>query len=171
MVFSNCESLKNITIPDSVIEISDSAFFACEHLNITVSPNVTTIGEDAFWNCKNVNYKGKAKGKPWGARNLNSKRQEDEISKEFYKDMGLIGLLLYAFSHKLFAKMAFVLSAFLLTGTIGLFICSIIAPFVNKSNPFMEVSFIISIILFIVFLISTTLTYGAVVTPHDDDED
>ena len=35
--FRSCESLKNITIPDSVTSIAHSAFSACESLTLTVS--------------------------------------------------------------------------------------------------------------------------------------
>ncbi len=60
--FGECESLKEIIIPDSVIGISDFAFSGCFNLkNIKVSKNITKIGEAVFDETKfyntNVNWK------------------------------------------------------------------------------------------------------------------
>ena len=55
MVFSNCDSIEEIGIPDSVTEIRDSAFARCNNLKIVeISNSVTNIGKDVFIGCKNL---------------------------------------------------------------------------------------------------------------------
>ena len=51
-VFSDCTSLENVTIPNSVTTIEPGAFFKCTSLeNVTIGNSVTTIGIDAFYKC------------------------------------------------------------------------------------------------------------------------
>ena len=53
--FYNCDSLVNITIPDSVTSIGERAFEDCDSLvNITIPDSVTTIGKYAFYDCRNL---------------------------------------------------------------------------------------------------------------------
>ena len=53
--FLECSSLTNITIPGSVIEISEGAFSKCSSLtNITIPNSVTSIGKDAFIKCSSL---------------------------------------------------------------------------------------------------------------------
>ena len=53
--FYNCQSLETITIPNSITKIGISAFNACTALSaITLSENLTAIGEWAFDNCNNL---------------------------------------------------------------------------------------------------------------------
>ncbi|NBI88924.1 leucine-rich repeat domain-containing protein, partial [Lachnospiraceae bacterium] len=47
--FENCSSLENITIPNTVTSIGDSAFYNCTSLaNVTIPDSVTNIGRNAF---------------------------------------------------------------------------------------------------------------------------
>ena len=53
--FKYCKSLKSITIPNSVTSIGKSVFEYCEALeNVTIPNSVTSIGEFAFANCKSL---------------------------------------------------------------------------------------------------------------------
>lgn len=53
--FSYCQSLTDITIPDSITSISDSAFSNCVGLSSIIIPNsVTTVGNYTFNNCSNI---------------------------------------------------------------------------------------------------------------------
>ena len=52
IAFSNCASLSNIVVPDSVTSIGDSAFTVCKSLTSIVIPDsVTSIGYYAFYGC------------------------------------------------------------------------------------------------------------------------
>ncbi len=49
--FYNCTGLTSVTIPNSVTEISSSAFYNCTGLtSVTIGNSVTEIGEEAFYN-------------------------------------------------------------------------------------------------------------------------
>ena len=50
--FSSCESLTNVTIPNSVTNIGEDAFSGCESLtSVTIPNSVTSIGVSAFSEC------------------------------------------------------------------------------------------------------------------------
>lgn len=50
------EYFKSITIPNTVIEIGNDAFYYCKSLaSITIPDSVTKIGNDAFAGCKSLN--------------------------------------------------------------------------------------------------------------------
>lgn len=54
-VFGYCVALQKITIPNSVKLIGDDVFYNCESLiQITLSNSLTTIGAEAFWGCKSL---------------------------------------------------------------------------------------------------------------------
>ena len=51
--FSNCSSLKSVTIPNGIATIGDNAFQNCSDLaSLTIPNSVTTIGASAFSNCR-----------------------------------------------------------------------------------------------------------------------
>ncbi len=53
--FCDCENLKEIVIPSSVVRIGESAFADCESLKeVDIPDSVTSIGDDAFANCINL---------------------------------------------------------------------------------------------------------------------
>jgi hypothetical protein len=55
--FAACESLKSVTIPDSVVRVADKAFYNCPLLTLTVDmlpKTVTLIGADAFGKDENA---------------------------------------------------------------------------------------------------------------------
>ena len=55
--FNDCNSLKNITIPNSVTEIEKGAFRACDMLqDVTMSENIKKIGDYGFGNCSNLKH-------------------------------------------------------------------------------------------------------------------
>ena len=50
--FSDCDSLKSITIGNSVTSIGESAFYSCDSLtSVTIGNSVTSIGDKAFSGC------------------------------------------------------------------------------------------------------------------------
>ncbi len=49
------DTLEKVTIPDSVTDIGDGAFWRCENLaTITIPDSVTSIGDRAFYGCKGL---------------------------------------------------------------------------------------------------------------------
>lgn len=53
-VFAGCMALEHISIPDSLTQISDNAFYNCIALQNVNFGKVTTIGSNAFENCFNL---------------------------------------------------------------------------------------------------------------------
>ena len=56
MTFSNCESLKNLVLPDSITEIHELAFHSCKSLeNVVIPEKTVSIGNYAFAGCLSLN--------------------------------------------------------------------------------------------------------------------
>lgn len=54
-MFSGCESIRNVTIPEGVKKIGDKMFFGCSNLeSITIPESVEAIGDYAFDGCDNL---------------------------------------------------------------------------------------------------------------------
>ena len=54
--FVECDNLKTIKLPKSIVEIEQSAFWGCSSLSQIDMPGVTTIGPFAFRECKQLEY-------------------------------------------------------------------------------------------------------------------
>ena len=53
--FKDCNRLTTVTIPDSVSSIGNNVFYNCSNLKtVAIGKGVTTIGENAFSNCSNL---------------------------------------------------------------------------------------------------------------------
>jgi hypothetical protein len=52
--FEDCGSLKSVTIPNSVTNISDFAFYGCGLTNVVIPDSVTNIGQQAFYDCTSL---------------------------------------------------------------------------------------------------------------------
>ena len=65
-LYINGELLEELTIPNTVTEIKDIAFYCCRSLtSVTIPDSVTSIGDGAFYNCTtltSVNYLGTIEG-------------------------------------------------------------------------------------------------------------
>ena len=94
--FSFCYSLSDITIPTSVTTIDAYAFTGCPINSIDIPSDVTYIDESAFsgGSTLNINYTGSSKGSPWGATYVNSK--EDEQGLLYYYDEKIGGMVVVA---------------------------------------------------------------------------
>lgn len=87
-------SEKNITsveFPSTLLTIGDYAFSYCDNLvNITIPDSVENIGNEAFYGVFNVNYNGTAEGSTWGAKFLNKYIEGDFAFLDSSKEM-LVG--------------------------------------------------------------------------------
>ena len=55
LLFADNYNIASVTIPNSVTNIGDRAFWACDRLkNVTIGNGVTNIGESAFYNCSSL---------------------------------------------------------------------------------------------------------------------
>lgn len=94
-LFSNCKTLKSVTIPNSIEQIASYAFRTCKSLitvniengikqiafssfenctaleNINIPDSVELIASNAFLNVPHITYHGIADGAPWGALSMN----------------------------------------------------------------------------------------------------
>ena len=53
--FSDCSSIKSITIPSSVTSLGNSCFFKCSGLtSITIPSSVTSLGDFCFYDCRGL---------------------------------------------------------------------------------------------------------------------
>lgn len=74
-VFHSCDSLKSVSLPDSLEEIGEYAFADCQINELNIPSGVKKIGEDAFCGIHHIIYKGTAiyknDNKMWGAEFMN----------------------------------------------------------------------------------------------------
>lgn len=74
-VFHSCDSLKSVSLPDSLEEIGEYAFANCQINELNIPSGVKKIGEDAFCGIHHIIYKGTAiyknDNKMWGAEFMN----------------------------------------------------------------------------------------------------
>lgn len=76
--FEDRSKLESITIPESVTSIGERAFSGCVGLtNLTVPNGVVSIGPNAFVGVPSIEYHGSAEGAPWGAKALNGQLSTD----------------------------------------------------------------------------------------------
>ena len=55
IVFYNCDSIINVTVPYSVVNLNDSSFYDCDVLKkVVLSDGVIIIGQEAFYTCGNI---------------------------------------------------------------------------------------------------------------------
>ena len=62
--FYNCVGLTNLTLPNSLVTIGNTAFYGCTGIigQITIPESVKSIGSSAFYNCSKITsivYKSK----------------------------------------------------------------------------------------------------------------
>ena len=84
--FTNCTSLKTITFPSSMKEISYYSFYNCSGLaKITIPSQIESIHTTAFGNCSNLKTitidkpAGSISGAPWGAKNATVVWANEEV--------------------------------------------------------------------------------------------
>lgn len=94
-LFNNCQTLKSVTIPNSIEQIAAYAFRTCKSLitvniengvkqiaynafenctsleNINIPDSVELIASNAFKDVPHITYHGTAEGAPWGALSVN----------------------------------------------------------------------------------------------------
>lgn len=76
--FEDRSKLESITIPESVTSIGERAFSGCVGLtNLTVPNGVVSIGPNAFVGVSSIEYHGSAEGALWGAKALNGQLSTD----------------------------------------------------------------------------------------------
>ena len=70
---SSEKKVKNITLPNTLKTINQSAFSNCSNnnLDIIIPNGVKEIGEFAFYKVPHIHYNGTASGSPWGALAVN----------------------------------------------------------------------------------------------------
>lgn len=53
-IFKDCNNLKSINLPSSVISIGNEAFYRCTGIEVVELPYITKIGNSAFFGCHNL---------------------------------------------------------------------------------------------------------------------
>ena len=83
-MFDRCTSLASVSIPNSVMEIGDGAFFGCTSLaSVSIPESVKRIGEGAFGGCTSLaeirfggtkaQWKAVGKEEDWSGRRVPAK--------------------------------------------------------------------------------------------------
>lgn len=53
--FWDCDELKSVTLPETIMSIGYEAFSECDMLEtVNIPSNIKSVGEEAFYNCKNL---------------------------------------------------------------------------------------------------------------------
>lgn len=86
-ILENCNSLKEVIIPEGVIAIGKRSFLGCSRLSSIILPNsITSIGEEAFKGCSSLSFLTIPDGVTsidlgafWGCDNLMSITMSDSI--------------------------------------------------------------------------------------------
>ena len=93
--FSDCSSLRSITIPETVTSIWDTAFYSCSSLtSITIPESVVSIGENVFNSCYSLTKiniptktRGEISGEPWGANNAIVYWKDTKVVDDYIVDI------------------------------------------------------------------------------------
>lgn len=95
--FFYCESLTDITLPNTVTNIDNNAFFGCVSLtNITIPDSVKTIGAYTFFGCENLT-----------TVNFGINSVLEEIYENAFENTAIVSLTIYSTKISVIERHAF----------------------------------------------------------------